>query len=186
MQRNVRNFHAGPVRTTFLFYILCMLGGAVGVSGQNADFIAESLKKWQNAAAYTLEVARLMPEEQFGYKPVPEEMSFGEQLAHIGKNMVWLAGSHLTSQTFDHPLKAKENRTPAEEIELLTASLGYAEEAIRNVSPDSLSVTGDFFAGPMSKRQIIMLMHDHMTHHRGQIIVYLRMQNIKPPKYRGW
>jgi uncharacterized damage-inducible protein DinB len=30
------------------------------------------------------------------------------------------------------------------------------------------------------------LMHDHHTHHRGQIIVYLRLNGLKPPKYVGW
>ncbi|MCC6410101.1 MAG: DinB family protein [Saprospiraceae bacterium] len=171
---------------TCLLVVAIMLYAPEKLVAQDSMFVQEAFIKWQNAAAYTLETARLMPEDQFGFKPVPEEMSFGEQLAHIGKNMVWLAGGHLTGKTFEHPLTAKEHRTPAEEIELLEASLTYAEEAIQQTSPDSLAVKGDFFAGPKSKRQIIMLMHDHMTHHRGQIIVYLRLQNIKPPKYRGW
>lgn len=171
---------------TCLLLVATMFCATEKVYSKDTLFVHEAFIKWQNAAAYTLEVARLMPVSGFGFKPMPDEMSFGEQLAHIGKNMVWLAGGHLTSQTFEHPLTSKEVRTPAEEIELLAASLVYAEEAIRQTSPDSLSAKGDFFAGPMSKRQIIMLMHDHMTHHRGQIIVYLRLQNIKPPKYRGW
>jgi uncharacterized damage-inducible protein DinB len=26
---------------------------------------------------------------------------------------------------------------------------------------------------------------DHITHHRGQIVVYLRLNGIKPPQYRS-
>jgi len=43
-----------------------------------------------------------------------------------------------------------------------------------------------FFAGPMTRRQILILMHDHQTHHLGQLIVYLRLKGIKPPDYIGW
>lgn len=159
--------------------------GRVLVS-EAALLLDESLKKWQNASAYTLELAAAMPLDKFDFKPVAEEKTFGEQLDHIGENMTWLAGDYLKDKKFEHPLLEKKERTPAETIELLTASLAFAEAAIANTAPDSLSIVKDFFAGPMSRRQIIALMHDHHTHHRGQLIVYLRLNEIKPPKYRGW
>ncbi|NJL74904.1 MAG: hypothetical protein HC892_07620 [Saprospiraceae bacterium] len=31
-----------------------------------------------------------------------------------------------------------------------------------------------------------MLMNDHLTHHRAQMIVYLRLKDVQPPKYVGW
>jgi uncharacterized damage-inducible protein DinB len=43
-----------------------------------------------------------------------------------------------------------------------------------------------FFAGPKARRQILILMHDHQSHHVGQLIVYLRLNGIKPPAYVGW
>lgn len=41
-------------------------------------------------------------------------------------------------------------------------------------------------AGPLTRRQILILMHDHQAHHIGQLIVYLRLKGIKPPGYVGW
>ncbi len=38
----------------------------------------------------------------------------------------------------------------------------------------------------MTERQIINLMNDHLTHHRAQAIVYLRLNGVMPPKYVGW
>lgn len=38
----------------------------------------------------------------------------------------------------------------------------------------------------MTRRQILLLLHDHQTHHIGQVIVYLRLKGIKPPAYVGW
>ncbi len=127
-----------------------------------------------------------MPVENFGFKPAPEEMSFGQQLDHIAQNMAWLAGDHLAAAKFSHPLATKQDRTPEESIAALTAALTYARDAIAATKTGDLGEKKKFFAGPMSKRQIIALMHDHHTHHRGQLVVYLRLKGVKPPQYRGW
>ena len=166
--------------------VLASLLGALRLSAQEDELLIESVKKWERATAYTLEVARAMPPSEFGFRPVPEEMTFGQQLDHIAQNMTWLAGDHLAAAKFSHRLSAQKNRTPAETIEVLTAALAYARDAIAATKPADLAAKKKFFAGPMSKRQIIALMHDHHTHHRGQLVVYLRLQGIKPPSYRGW
>ncbi len=171
--------------------LVCLLSlGLVFTTGivqaQGSDFIAESALKWDRAAAYTLEVARAMPAEDYGFRAAPEEMTFGQQLDHLAQNMAWLAGDHLAAAKFSHPLATKKDRTPAETVEVLTAALAYAREAIAATTAGTLGEKKKFFAGPMSKRQIIALMHDHQTHHRGQLIVYLRLKGIKPPAYRGW
>ena len=44
----------------------------------------------------------------------------------------------------------------------------------------------DFVAGKMSRRRIMLLLTDHVTHHRGQLVVYLRLKGVEPPAYRGW
>jgi len=36
-----------------------------------------------------------------------------------------------------------------------------------------------------TKKEVLFLMKDHTTHHRGQLIVYLRMLNIKPPPFKS-
>ncbi|TNE61082.1 MAG: DinB family protein [Bacteroidetes bacterium] len=173
-----------PVRLFALAFFL--LTAPRFLLAQTDAFLAESVKKWDNAMAYTLETARAIPDSVYGFKPTPEMFSFAEQLDHIGRNMTWLAGDYLLGKKFEHPLLAKEHRLPAETLELLEASLAFAREAIATTPADSLEVTRKFFAGPMTRRQIIALMHDHHTHHRGQLVVYLRLNGVKPPRYRGW
>ena len=172
-----------PVLCTFL--LACCIAAAP-LRAQDTLFIREAFHKWHNASEYTLETARAMPVKHFDYRPIKAEMTFGEQLEHIAGNMVWLASTYLTDKKMEHPLWKKKNRTPEEIIQILEAALLYAEDAIYHADPAGLSDMQEFFAGPMSRRQIIMLMHDHHTHHRGQLMVYLRLKKIEPPKYRGW
>jgi len=170
---------------------ICLLGcsylwGYQPAYAQDSLFLQESIRKWQNAAAYTLEVAEAMPWEYYTFRPVEEEFTFAEQLEHIAGNMQWLAGKYLRGQAFTHPLLDQPSRSPQESLSLLQASLNFAQESLEQYPVDSLNKRHDFFAGPLNSRQLINLMHDHHTHHRGQLIVYLRLKGIRPPRYRGW
>lgn len=41
----------------------------------------------------------------------------------------------------------------------------------------------DYFGLDRSKSQILLLLADHITHHRGQMLVYVRLNELKPTRY---
>lgn len=41
----------------------------------------------------------------------------------------------------------------------------------------------DFLGLNRTKRQILLLLAEHITHHRGQMIVSLRLNGLAPPRY---
>lgn len=143
------------------------------------------LEKWDNSKNYLLEVAKAMPEELYDYKPTEKQMSFGQQLVHIKENMEWLSNAYFTDVEY---VKAKdENHYSKEEtIAVLEKSFDAVYEIIKNSEPELLDSKVEFFAGPKTKLQILNLLQDHVTHHRGQLLVYLNLNDIKPPKYVGW
>jgi len=148
-------------------------------------YLSEFQQKWQNAASYTIEVAEAMPEDRYDFKPAEAEMSFRKQLLHIMSNMTWLSRDYLGGGSFDHDLK-REDLTKTETVVLLRQAFDFTEKAAANLTPEQLEEKAGFFAGPMTKRQILTLMNDHLTHHRGQLVVYLRLNGAEPPDYRGW
>lgn len=169
------------IRTILLLLATALSATATAQSG----YLAEFQQKWQNAANYTIEVAEAMPEDRFGFEPTEAEMTFAEQLMHIMSNMTWLSRDYLGGGGFDHDLKRKD-WTKTEAIALLRQAFDHAGKAAAALSPEQLEEKVEFFAGPMTKRQILTLMNDHLTHHRGQLVVYLRLSGVKPPDYRGW
>ena len=42
------------------------------------------VKHWKTSAEFTMAVARAMPGDTYNFRPVPQEMSFGQLMAHIG------------------------------------------------------------------------------------------------------
>ena len=147
--------------------------------------ISAFLLKWENSKNYLVEMAELMPEENYSFQPTERQMSFQEQLLHIRSNMVWLSETNFVDATYVKSEKINP-KTKEEVILQLTNSFDKVTEIIKTISEEDLTTTVDFFAGPKSKLQILNLLQDHVTHHRGQLIVYLNLNNIEPPKYRGW
>jgi len=154
--------------------------------GADSLFMQAAILKLQSAREYTLEVAKLMPGEKYSYKASPDEMSFGEQLLHISANMGWLCSNYLDGS--DSPVSALDKKATGKKdiIAVVTRTYDYALKVLQLFNREQLSNKVNFFAGPMNKLQIINLLNDHQTHHRGQLLVYLRLSGIKPPAYVGW
>ncbi|NJM78491.1 MAG: DinB family protein [Flavobacterium sp.] len=145
--------------------------------------ISAFLEKWESSKKYLLEMAEAMPEDKYPFKPTAREMSFGEQLLHIKGNMSWLSSSYFGAPKIE---ESEKTLTKAEIIALLDVSFTNVSNAIKATKPEDLKLKVDFFAGEKTKLQILNLLQDHVTHHRGQLIVYLNLNEIKPPKYVGW
>jgi len=154
---------------------------------QKATLKEAFLEKWKNSKTYLLDIAAAMPEEKYGYKPTEREMDFRNQLLHIRANMLWLGTTHFSDQKFDrNSLKENLPNSKKDVIDALTHSFDYVYQQIKKTEPADFSTTVDFFAGKKTKLQILNLLQDHVTHHRGQLIVYLNLNEIKPPQYVGW
>lgn len=169
-----------------LIFIFIFLSGTILNHGlAQGSFLDDYKLKWKNATEYTLEFARAMPEDKYNYTPTKVEMTYREQLKHIAGNMVWLCSSYLEGDhTGIDPTKTGNSKK--EIIAMLEKSFTYANETISGLTEQDLNETVEFFAGKMTRRRILLLLTDHVTHHRGQLVVYLRMNNVEPPAYRGW
>ncbi len=157
------------------------------VSAQQFSVKTAFLEKWKNSKKYLLEIADKMPEDNYEFKPTAREMMFKEQLLHIRQNMLWLGTTYFTKEKFDREvLKENVPQKKSEIIKLLENAFDKVYTQVQNSTKDDLQVEIDFFAGRKSKLQILNLLQDHVTHHRGQLIVYLNLNEIKPPRYVGW
>ncbi len=169
-------------------YLMAGLLFNFSVQAQKNDslFLSAAVTKLQHAKEYTLKVANLMPEEKYSFSPIQGEMNFGEQLLHLSSNIGWLCSSYLGAS--ENPVKETDSKVHKKDeiISVLNKAYDYAIHSLLRFETAHLSDTIIFFAGPMNKLQIINLLNDHQTHHRAQILVYLRLNGIKPPDYVGW
>ena len=172
------------VLITIGFCSLCCQTNAQSV---DTLFIRAAYAKLKSAATYTLDVANAMPAENYTFKPSPAEMSFAQQLTHLSRNLGWLSSYYLGGKE-KNPVSEADLKLQQKDsiIAVVNRAYSYALAKLKQFPADQLPDTVSFFAGPMSNLQIINLLHDHQTHHRGQLVVYLRLNGIGPPAYVGW
>ena len=143
------------------------------------------LEKWDNSKEYLIAIAEAMPEEYYGFKPTARQMTFKEQLLHIKGNMDWLSITYFSENEFDRSTTVQP-KTKKEVIYQLELAFQQAYHIVATTSEEDFSEMVDFFAGPKSKIQMLNLLQDHVTHHRGQLVVYLNLKEVEPPKFVGW
>jgi uncharacterized damage-inducible protein DinB len=135
---------------------------------------------WKTAGDYTIAIAEQMPAEFYSFKPVPEEMSFAEQLLHIAKANTYFL-STLTGDKFADPPATFDKDSV---LKYLRASFDWSNAEIAKLTPEEMQKSYPLEGQSMSGHEVLMLAWNHTTHHRGQLIVYLRLKGIKPTDYR--
>lgn len=154
---------------------------------QSQDLVIPTfLQKWENSKTYLVEIAEAMPAEKYNFKPTQRQKDFQDQLLHIKGNMDWLCNTYFGEKNTDNKLVTSSTPTKEEIIQSLIKGFDRVGAVLKNTPTSTLSEKVEFFAGKKTKLQILNLLQDHVTHHRGQLIVYLNLNNIEPPKYVGW
>ncbi|GHU57853.1 hypothetical protein FACS189444_0610 [Spirochaetia bacterium] len=155
----------------------------------NNALIQAHINKFINSEKYTLEVASEMPDSLYNFRPVSTEMSFKQQLIHLGKNIIWLCTKYLNEQpnlpSFSNNLVAEEMNKD-QTINFVKKAYEYGITSFKHLDTASLMKKFDWSGTQLNKIQFLNLIEDHQTHHRAELLVYLRLNNIKPPEYIGW
>jgi hypothetical protein len=146
------------------------------------------VKHWKTTGEFTIAVAKLMPADQYGYKPVPAELSFSQVVVQIaGANIGACANaSGMTRMTIPptiaEALKAEKDVDKATAVQFLTETFDYCNKAVESMTPEKMdAVVGG--TRKMTGFEWLWAYFTHTAHHRGQLEVYLRLKGIKPPDY---
>ena len=149
--------------------------------------IAVLIQEWERAKAGAEEFINSMPDDKVSFRPVPEVLSFAGQFLHLADvNYKFAAGAFGLENPFpgkkpeDDP--ALQSKTALREFAL--ASYEFILQGLRSVKPELLEEEVPFFRWTMSRRLILAKAMEHHAHHRGQTVVYFRLQGMKPPSER--
>jgi uncharacterized damage-inducible protein DinB len=159
--------------------------------------ISESLlPEFDQEMANTRKVLERVPAAKFSWKPHPKSSEFGALAAHIANMPDW-AGLTLTTDSFDYaPPGAPPYETPkfSSTEDLLAAfdkSVAQARAALvaaddsKMLAPWSLMAGGKTMMTMPKVAVIRTFVMNHTIHHRAQLGVYLRLNDIPVPGVYG-
>jgi len=180
----------GMARVLVYALFVCICIPTAAVMAQNSaprssrPFIDAFQSHWATAKGLALDVADAMPAEGYSFKPVPAQMSFGEQMVHIAQaNYGYCAFIADTKSPYGEPVKdAKVEKAAA--IKDPGDSFDYCSKVFDGLEESKLSQMHGEGKGRFSTMDVMLGVMIHMTHHRGQAEVYLRLKGITPPEYK--
>jgi len=167
----------------YRFVTTLLVGAALAlpVLAQDEGVPTVLVDHWKTSKKYLLALADQMPAADYGFKPNPAEMSFGEQMAHIASANAFFFAT-LSGQK--SPIAKPANFEKATVVKMLNDSYDFCIAALSGLKHERMMETFDSPAGKMTGMELLLLATDHTAHHRGQCIVYLRAKGIKPTDYQ--
>lgn len=131
-----------------------------------------------------------IPAGLFGYKPHEKSMNLGYLALLVAEIPLWI--TYMVEQgdidfaTFKH----MEVKTTEDLVSHFDENIRGTKNALMNIKEGSLSVPFHLknqgqILFTSTKRESIESTINHMVHHRGQLTVYMRLNNIPVPSIYG-
>jgi uncharacterized damage-inducible protein DinB len=150
------------------------------------------LPEYDQEMANTRKILELVPTGRFDYKPHPKSMSMAQLATHVAWFSSW-AKETLSGDGLDIPADFKPPlaKSRAELLAMFDESVGVARKKLESTSDEEWSKVWTLtFAGKkfiempridVMRRTVL----NHMIHHRAQLGVYLRLNEVAIPGMYG-
>lgn len=154
--------------------------------------IAEALlDELEQESQATRRVLERVPQAQLSWRPHPKSMSLGQLALHVamvpGAVAELLVPDSMEAPDFIHP----EASSAADLVPALDASVARARQHLGGLSDAAMGSTWRVMKGGrelMAMPRVAFarsIMLNHWYHHRGQLLVYLRLLNLPVPSVYG-
>lgn len=153
------------------------------------------LTQLEREAAATRKAVERVPEGRNGWKPHAKSMDLGRLAALVATMPGWLVLMIERDElNLDDPsseqFKTKAVATRAELLKALADGVTRAGEALQQTTEDHLRlpwrlVLGGRVLSEQPRHVVITDTFSHLAHHRGQLTVYLRMNEVSVPAIYG-
>lgn len=147
----------------------------------------------EQEAKVTRSVLERIPADKFDWKPHDKSMTFGRLASHVAEMFGWtpatLQHAELDFSKMDY--KPFEPKTTSELVEFLDKHVAEAVETLRNSTDETFMENwtmrnGEQVYFTMPKAAVMRsFVMNHIVHHRGQLSVYLRLNDIPVPSIYG-
>ncbi len=129
----------------------------------------------------TLAAISAMPADKFGYRPTPDQMTFGHLVVHIVE-----FNNSFCAKAADVPApkveEVKESDSKEKLLAAATASFDFCNEALSKMDDSKLGDSIDLFGGHQGSRaSAVLILSGGLADHYASAAMYLRLNGILPP-----
>lgn len=145
----------------------------------------------EQEAGATRRVLERVPEDKLEWRPHPKSFSLGQLALHVATipgNVAQLAKQSMTTVP---PFVQAEAKSKSEVLKAHEASVATGKAALAGWNDEdlmeewTLSANGDVKMAMPRVGLLRAIMFNHLYHHRGQLLVYLRLLDVPVPAVYG-
>ncbi len=151
-------------------------------------------QEFEHEVNSTRKLLQAIPEKDLAYKPSEISWTMGELAQHIATIYYWYVGT-LTQDVYDiadDKLERGETSDIKATLELFENNVEKARAALKTLTEEKLQakwtmkVGDNVVLGPIPRGIVARgFLFNHIYHHRGEMIVYLRATGNKVPGMYG-
>ena len=166
----------------FVSTFLALLVVAATATAQIKNPISTALKDTlPGRQKNTVAAVEAMPADKFGFKPTPDQMTFGHLVAHMIEANYLLCGK-AASVPAPKIEKAKETDGKDKLVAALKASFDFCGDALSKMDDSKLGETTEGFGGQqMSRARFALAVAGNWADHYAEAAMYLRLNGLTPP-----
>lgn len=170
------------MRIAIAWTALCLAASPALMAQQFPNPVVSSAKEiYVRQSAYILAAVEKMPADKFGYRPTPDQWTFGKIAAHVAQ-----ANDHVCAMLTTAPAPNGSAVTETSPKPALTAALkasfDYCAAALDVLQDSQLGDPITYFGGAKKPRaRALVELTDDLEDHYSQLASYLRLNGMLPP-----
>lgn len=158
---------------------------ALAQSFPPTSFLAPTKATWESTRSLVLGIAEIVPEDKYDFKPTPAVRTLRENLLHlIGENYFFFG--KVTGEAPPSNDRFKDLKTREEILRELRASYDYGAKVWDTLTEAKAQELVESRNNQKVQRWSFILgaIQDNMNHY-GNLVVYVRMNGLVPPRSAG-
>ena len=155
-----------------------------------SEFKNDFLIAWDSSQKYTLELYDQMPERLIDWKYTPESFSWRTQFVHC---IIFNSAQFAARLEIEDPWEKITMKggfwsklTKEKLADEIVKFYDWVRKTAKESSDEKLAGITSFGSGDIPLWRLFYALENHIIHHRGQAVCYLRLNGITPIGYVGW
>jgi uncharacterized damage-inducible protein DinB len=176
---------ANPFTRSVVALALVVFGTVGTAAAQNApptSFLTPAKATWESTRDLVIGIVEVMPEDKYDLKATPALRSFRENVIHlVGENYLFFG--RVAGENIGNPAQNLKSR--AELIKALRDSYEYGAKVWAGLSEEKALEMIEVRGQKVQRwSPILGAIQDNMNHY-GNLVIYVRLNGLVPPRSAG-
>ena len=175
-----------PFTRSVVVVALSILGTAAAVAAQPSfqptSFLTPAKATWESTRNLVIGIVEVMPEDKYDFRPTPSVRTFRDNVIHlVAENYLFFG--RVAGENLGNPAQNLKSRD--ELLKALRESYDYGAKVWAGLTEEKALEMIEVRGLKVQRWSAILgVIQDNMNHY-GNLVVYIRMSGLVPPRSAG-